>query len=167
MIPLPIKLLTLVFLILGAAGYGYMKGSAKADLQITNLVAERNQLAVDLERRNTDISNTVVTEYVDRVNVITEKEYVYRDLAQNTVPSQYVMSNGWVYTHDISATGGDADPTRASDESPSGIKDNTTLVTIAANYATCERNAEQLIQLQRWITDNRAQIEISNAEAGN
>jgi hypothetical protein len=69
------------------------------------------------------------------------------------------MSSGWVYTHDLSASAGDADPTRASDESPSGIKDNTALLTIIGNYANCQANAEQLRQLQQWIIQNKAAVD--------
>lgn len=167
MIPLPYKLLASLALLIGVFVFGYMKGSAYADTKIAEYAAEKSELLAKLEKKNSEISTTVVTEYVDRVNIIKEKEYVYRDVAENDVPSQHIMSNGWVYTHDISATNGDADSTRASDASPSGVADNTTLVTITSNYSICEQNAAQLIQLQRWITDNKAQIEKSNAEAGN
>jgi hypothetical protein len=69
------------------------------------------------------------------------------------------MSNGWVYAHDASATSGDADSARASDASPSGIKDNEALLTIFSNYSRCEQNAEQLIALQKWIADNKAAVD--------
>jgi hypothetical protein len=164
LIPLPYKILALLALIAGVFFYGYTHGSSKADLRITNLVAERNRLATDLERKNASITNTIVTQYVDRVNVIREKEYVYRDLAQNSVPSQFVMSNGWVYSHDASATGGDADATRASDATSSGIADTQALDGIIRNYAICQSNAVQLTELQRWITENQAAINSVNAE---
>jgi uncharacterized protein (UPF0333 family) len=159
LIPLPYKLIALGLLIIGVFAFGYMKGSAYADTKIAEYAAEKSKLVAELEKKNSEITNTVVTEYVDRVNVIREKEYVYRDLAQNDVPSQHIMSNGWVYTHDISASSGDADSTRASDATPSGIADNTALGTIVGNYAICEQNAAQLAQLQRWISDNKAQVE--------
>jgi hypothetical protein len=112
-----------------------------------------------LERKNSAISTQVVTEYVDRTNTIREKEYVYLDAAKNSVPSQHDMSNGWVYTHDISATSGDADSTRASDASPSGITDTTALVGIITNYSRCQQNAEQLRQLQQWIIQNKEAVD--------
>jgi len=67
-----------------------------------------------------------------------------------------------VYTHDASATNGDADATRASDASPSGIKDNEALFTIISNYSRCMQNSEQLIGLQRWVDDNKRAVEESN-----
>jgi hypothetical protein len=159
MIPLPYKLLAGAALLAGVFFYGYTKGSAHAEAELARFSAEKSAQVVELEKKNTEISNNVVTEYVDRTNTIREKEYVYLDAAKNSVPSQHVMSNGWVYTHDLSATSGDADSTRASDASPSGITDTTALVGIITNYSRCQQNAEQLRQLQQWISQNKAAVD--------
>lgn len=164
MIPLPYKLLAGAALIIGVFFYGYMKGSAYAEAELQRFAAKASQQVADLEKKNAEISNNVVTEYVDRTNTIREKEYVYIDTAKNVVPSQSVMSNGWVFTHDSSATASDADPTRASDASPSGITDTTALVGIITNYSRCQQNAQQLIALQKWITDNKAEVDRINSE---
>lgn len=165
MIPLPYKLLAGVALMLGVFVFGYMKGSAYAEAELQRFAAKNAQLTMDMEKKNSVISEKVVTQYVDRVNTIREKEYVYRDVAKTVVPSQSVLSNGWVFTHDISATGGDADATRSSDASPSGIKDNEALFTIIGNYSRCMQNAEQLRNLQQWINDNKQSIEELNKKA--
>ena len=159
MIPLPYKLLAGAALLAGVFFYGYTKGSAHAEAELARFSAEKSAQVVELEKKNTEISNNVVTEYVDRTNTIREKEYVYLDAAKNSVPSQHVMSNGWVYTHDLSATSGDADSTRASDASPSGITDTTALLAIIKNYSICMQNSEQLIGLHRWVNDNKAAID--------
>jgi len=152
MIPLPYKL------------YGYMKGSAYAEAELQRFAAKASTQVAELEKKNAEISNNVVTEYVDRTNTIREKEYVYIDTAKNIVPSQSVMSNGWVFTHDSSATASDADPTRASDASSSGITDTTALVGIITNYSRCQQNAQQLIALQKWIADNKTEVDRINSE---
>jgi hypothetical protein len=159
MIPLPYKLIAGTALLAGVFFYGYMKGSAYAEAELARFSAEKSAQIAELERKNSEISNQVVTEYVDRVNTIREKEYVYLDAAKNSVPAQHNLSNGWVYTHDLSASSGNADPARASNASSSGIKDNTALLTIISNYATCQTNAEQLRQLQQWIIQNKAEID--------
>ena len=159
MIPLPYKLLAGAALLAGVFFYGYVKGSAYAEAELARFSAEKSAQIVELEKKNTEISSQVVTEYVDRVNTIREKEYVYRDIVKDSVPAQYDLSNGWVYTHDLSATSGNADATRASDASPSGIKDNSALLTIISNYATCQSNAEQLRQLQQWIIQNKDAVD--------
>ena len=159
MIPLPYKLLAGAALLAGVFFYGYMKGSAYAEAELARFSAEKSAQIVELEKKNTEISNEVVTEYIDRTNTIREKEYVYLDAVKNDVPNQSVMSNGWVYTHDISATSGDADSTRSSDASASTIKDTDALIGIIRNYAICQANAVQLIELQRWITENKAAVD--------
>lgn len=164
MIPLPYKLLAGAALIIGVFFYGYMKGSAYAEAELQRFAAEASQQVAELEKKNSEISNKVVTEYVDRTNTIREKEYVYIDTAKNVVPSQSVMSNGWVFTHDSSATARDADPTRASDATSSGITDTTALVGIITNYSRCQQNAQQLIALQKWIADNKTEVDRINAE---
>lgn len=165
MIPLPYKLLAGAALLAGVFFYGYMKGSAYADAELARFGQKNAELVADLEKKNTEITTQVVTEYVDRVQVVKEKEYVYRDLAQNVVPSQFSLSNGWVHTHDASASANDADSTRASDASPSGITDTTALVGIIGNYSRCQQNAEQLRQLQQWIALNKEAVEKAAAEA--
>lgn len=164
MIPLPYKLLAGAALIIGVFFYGYMKGSAYAEAELQRFAAKASTQVAELEKKNAEISNNVVTEYVDRTNTIREKEYVYIDTAKNIVPSRSVMSNGWVFTHDSSATASDADPTRASDASSSGITDTTALVGIITNYSRCQQNAQQLIALQKWITDNKTEVDRINAE---
>ena len=164
MIPLPYKLLAGAALIIGVFFYGYMKGSAYAEAELQRFAAKASQQVAELEKKNSEISNKVVTEYVDRTNTIREKEYVYIDTAKNVVPSQSVMSNGWVFTHDSSATARDADPTRASDATSSGITDTTALVGIITNYSRCQQNAQQLIALQKWIADNKTEVDRINAE---
>ena len=164
MIPLPYKLLAGAALIIGVFFYGYMKGSAYAEAELQRFAAKASTQVAELEKKNAEISNNVVTEYVDRTNTIREKEYVYIDTAKNIVSSQSVMSNGWVFTHDSSATASDADPTRASDASSSGITDTTALVGIITNYSRCQQNAQQLIALQKWIADNKTEVDRINSE---
>jgi len=159
MIPLPYKLLAIGALLIGVFFYGYMKGSAYAEAELARFAAKASEQVAELERKNSAISTQVVTEYVDRTNTIREKEYVYLDAAKNSVPSQSVMSNGWVFTHDISASAGDADATRSSDASPSAVKDTDALIGIIRNYAICQSNSVQLVELQRWISENKMAVD--------
>jgi hypothetical protein len=163
MIPLPVKIFAIIFLVAGAAGYGYMKGSAHAEVELANYRAEAEKQISDLKTENAKISDNVITEYVDRTNTIREKEIVYRD-ATNTLGSQYDISNGWVYLHDSAAKLTNPDMTLASDKSPSGIMDNSALAVVISNYAICRQNAEQLSSLQKWIIDNKTAIDKLNAE---
>jgi hypothetical protein len=158
-IPFPYKLLISVALLIGVFFYGYTKGNENGKVALQKEIATRNIKIAELEKKNAEISGKVQIEYIDRVNTIREKEYVYRNLGQNDVPRQHIMSNGWVYTHDISAVSGDADSTRASDASPSGVADNQALLTIISNYANCQATREQLISLQKWIDENKKAVD--------
>ena len=159
MIPLPYKLLAIGALLIGVFFYGYMKGSAYAEAELAKFAAKASEQVAELEKKNAEISNDVVTEYVDRTNTIREKEYVYLDAAKDVVPNQSVMSNGWVFTHDISASAGDADASRSSDASPSAVKDTDALIGIIRNYAICQSNSVQLVELQRWISENKMAVD--------
>ena len=163
-IPLPYKLLIIVFLLAGALSVGYVKGLEKSKQVIAEYEAKANAQIASLEKKNNEISNKVVTEYVDKVRTVKEKEYVYRDQAQTVVPSRAELSSGWVYLHDASAKGLPAVPARSADEASSGIKDNVALGTIVGNYSVCIQNAQQLTGLQRWINDTKAAVDKANAE---
>lgn len=164
MIPLPVKLLAILFLVLGAAGWGYMKGSAYAEIELANYQAKAQKQITELEKKNTEISGHVVTEYVDRVNTIHDKEVIYKTITGKMEP-QHDMSNGWVELHDAAARLANPDAVLASDKSPSGVMDNSALAVVIGNYAVCHENKEQLVSLQKWITDNKAAIDAANLKA--
>lgn len=165
MIPLPVKILAIIFLVAGAVGYGYMKGSAHAEVELANYRASAEKQISDLKTENAKISDNVVTEFVDRTNVVREKEVIYRDVAGKMQP-QHDLSNGWIHLHDVAARLANPDMKLASDSSPSGVMDNTALAVVISNYSVCRQNAEQLASLQKWINDNRAAIDAMNAKKG-
>jgi hypothetical protein len=164
MIPFPVKIMAIIFIVLGAAGWGYMKGSAHAEIELANYQAKAEKQISDLKTENTKISDNVVTEYVDRVNTIHDKEIIYRTATTKMVP-QHDMSNGWIELHDASARLANPDAILASDKSPSGIMDNSALAVVISNYAVCHENKQQLISLQKWIADNKTAIDAANLKA--
>ena len=165
MIPFPVKILAIIFIVLGAAGWGYMKGSAHAEIELANYQAKAEKQISDLKTENTRISDNVTTEYVDRTNTIHDKEVIYRDRIVDLGPGTNNLSNGWVELHDAAARLADPDAQLASDKSPSGIMDNSALAVVLTNYSVCHQNKQQLISLQSWITQNRAAIEKANLQA--
>jgi hypothetical protein len=165
MIPLPIKLMAILFLVLGAAGWGYMKGSAHAEIELANYQAKAEKQISSLKTENVKISDNVTTEYVDRTNTIRDTEIIYRDRLVGLGESQNNLSNGWVELHDAAAKLANPDALLASDKSPSGIMDNSALAVVLTNYSVCHQNKQQLISLQSWITQNRAAIDKANLQA--
>ncbi len=100
MIPLPYKLLAIGAALVGVFVFGYMKGSAYAEAELARFSAEKSEQVAELERKNSAISTQVVTEYVDRVNTIREKEYVYRDTVKDSVLAKYsTVTNTKLYAH--------------------------------------------------------------------
>ena len=153
-----------MFIVGGAFGYGFRKGNERAEVEINKYANQVEQLKLDLEKEQNNIKEKVVTQFVDKVKVVKEKEYVLQQQATEAVPAQHDLSNGGVYIHDH-ATSPDSsisDPTRAADGSSSGIKDNEALLTIISNYSTCLKTNQQLIGLQQWIIDTKQSIENKN-----
>lgn len=171
LIPLPYKIIggatAAIALIGGTYFYGYTKGTAKAEAELMAFAARSSQQIAELQERNAELSNNVQIQYVDRVNTIREKEYVYRDIAENRVAPKCELSNGWVHVHDASTGAGDANTTRAADETPSGITDTQALVGIVGNYSRCQQNAQQLALLQKWILENKHLADKAAEEAKN
>jgi phosphomannomutase len=142
--------------------YGVEVGKHQADQQIEAYLEKINSLQERLKKAQKNVNVQVVTQYVDRIKTIVKKEKEYVHEATNDVPSEFTVSVGWVYLHDIAATGGDADPTLSSNGSSSGIKDNIALATIVENYEICEQNSEQLKELQKWLTDTKNLIDLND-----
>lgn len=163
MIPFPVKIMAIVFLLAGAVGFGYMKGIAAGDRAMLEYQANAEKQISELKEENTRISNEVTTEFVENTNTIREKEIIYRDVAGKMQP-QHDMSNGWIHLHDAAARLVNPDMQLASDASPSGVMDNSALAVVMSNYSICKQNAEQLTSLQKWINENKAAIEASNAK---
>lgn len=165
MIPFPVKIIAIIFIVLGAAGWGYMKGSAHAEVELANYQAKAENQISELKTENTKISDNVTTEFVDRTNTIRDKEIIYRDRLVDLGKGTNNLSNGWVELHDAAAKLADPDAVLASDLSPSGIMDNAALTVVLTNYRVAHENKQQLISLQKWITDNKAAIDAANLKA--
>jgi hypothetical protein len=126
---------------------------ATMEADAATLRAEQAELQAKLTAEIANVKERIVTKYVDRVKVITKKEYIYREQATNNVPDRTELSNGWVSLHDDAATGRDADSTRSSDATGSGVASNQALAVVTDNYAACHANAEQLTALQEYVRE--------------
>lgn len=143
-------------------GYNHGKDKCQAAWDEEKTAA---QLQVDKAQQQINVqSDKTVTQYVDRWNTLKEKEYVYVDTAKGRVPGQHDVSNGWVYLHDKAATADNADPAIASDDTPSGIKDNQALAVVVSNYARCLEDKNKLIALQTWVTDTKKAVDEANSK---
>ena len=160
----PYKVAFIALAIVSAGGAGYVKGSGDATNKAQEQVIESLTKAVKLEQELADAKENVITEYVDRIQIVKERDIIYANTATTSVPSQFNVSNGWLYLHDTAAKAGDADRARASDASASDVKDNQALATVVSNYSICLQNAQQLTSLQQWILDSKDKIEKAEKE---
>ena len=110
LIPLPYKILAVVLIVGGAFAAGYKKGTDQGEVLIQKAANEAELLKIELEKEQANIKERVVTEYVDKIKVVTQRETIYRDAAQQQVPGKFNLTNGWVYLHDTSVQGLDLDP---------------------------------------------------------
>ena len=166
LIPLPYKIIAVVFIVGGAFAAGYKKGTAQGEVMIQQAANEAEQLKIELEKEQANIKERVVTEYVDKIKIVKEREVVYQNAAENEVKGKYNLTNGWVYLHDASVMGEQLDPQKTTDDADSIVKDNQALGTVLSNYSTCLQNAQQLVSLQSWILETKASIDKQNAERG-
>ena len=136
--------------------------NAKLELQLAE-IDKQNALILaknkELEKKGAEITVQVVTKYVDRIKVVTEKgNDVIREVpvyVTEKADANCTIPTGWVYIHNKAAAGTDqsripqapVDPNEAS----TGIALSDTAKAIGENYKRYHQVAEQLKSLQEWI----------------
>ena len=167
LIPLPYKILAVVFIVGGAFAAGYQKGMAGADAEINRYANQVEDLSIALKKEQQMIREVVKVEYVDKITKIKEKETKIVQAAAEKVPGQYDLSNCWVHTHNAAASPTlDLDENLASDPTSSFVRDNAALQTVVQNYSICLQNAQQLTSLQKYIMDVNKKIDEENKKRG-
>lgn len=151
----PWVLLALVAALLGTYGLGRHQGAAaerkdwqaKADAGARK-VAEQGERAAGK-------TVEVVTQYVDRVEVIREKARTITKEVPIYVPSDSCsMPGGFRMLHDAAARGGLPDPAGVADAPAAPAQD--VAATVSDNYGTYHEIAEQLTSLQEWVRGQAA-----------
>ncbi|WP_269503720.1 hypothetical protein [Burkholderia sp. IMCC1007] len=130
-----------------ALQHAALVGAGKRADDLARQVRDRTE-----ERDQARLNEKVVTQYVDRVQVVREKGdtiikevpiYVDREADRAcTVPV------GFVRLHDAAAANVPVGDPGSTDAAPAGIALSGVAATVAGNYTTCHENAEQLIALQ-------------------
>ncbi|UVS89116.1 hypothetical protein [Burkholderia glumae] len=99
----------------------------------------------------------VVTQYVDRVQVVREKgDTIIKEVpvyVDREADRACVVPVGFVRVHDGAAANVPVGDPGSADAAPSGIALSAVAATVAGNYTTCHENAEQLIALQARVRD--------------
>jgi hypothetical protein len=135
---------------------GLGKGDAKVqyDKYLSDYLIRIKELELSLEKEQQNIKIEVVTKYVDKIRVVKEKEFVYRDKIKEVPVIRDDLPYDWLRLHNEAATrSGNSETSENSDGTAGGVGANKALDTIIHNYSTCEQNRQQLISLQKWIND--------------
>lgn len=148
-IPLPYRILAVLLIILGVYGIGRWHGSTATQEQWD---AEKLAQAVRVAETKTAQAETavkVVTEYVDRIQVVREKgDTIIKKVPVYVPTDSCSLPGGFRVLHDAAAANTLPDSTRVADAPAADAQ--TVAATVADNYNTCNGIREQLIALQAW-----------------
>lgn len=180
-IPLPWKILGAVVLVLTLIVGIYFSGYNNAKVHYENVCAiEKNEIKTKYEkqindfriqsaaqidrltRREAEVKEVVVTQFVDRVNTIRDNNTIYRDAIVEVPTRNENLSVGWVDVHDSVVKG--QQPTSQGDTSDSGVSDTQALLRVSANYSLCKETEAQLSSLQEWVRRMEAEASAANKE---
>lgn len=152
--------LALGALVAASAGWGYTRGATAVQDRWDKRTAEHSSAVAIVRQRQAEVTERVVTEYVDRVRTVqVAGDTIIREVPVY-VPTQCDpdgrLPAGWRVQHDAAASGEPADPARFADAAP--VAPDTAAETVARNYLACRLNAEQLIALQAWVREQAAVV---------
>lgn len=152
-------LLLVGVLIIG--GFGFVAGTSIERTKARQAEIEQLREAFDQGRQLGTVRDRIVTEYVDRVQVIEKRgETIIKEVpvyVSEAADRACAVPVGFVRLHDAVAAGLPAPGAAgAADDAPSGIALSAVTGTVAGNYTACHANAEQLSQLQALLRQYQA-----------
>lgn len=118
--------------------------------------AEANARRLQGELAQAQLSQRVVTEYVDRVRVVQERgKTIIKEVPTHvtaTADAACPVPVGFVRLHNSAAQNMPLDPAPGNPDAPApGVALSTVASTVADNYTTCHATAAQLNALQDWV----------------
>ena len=155
----PYRLLALAALCIALIGFGWHKGASHVQAQWDAATATQQQALAQAQFRQAEATVQVVTQYVDRIQVVREKGDTLIQEIPVYVPVQAdaacTVHRGFVSLHDVAAAGELPESARDADAPAEGLALSAVAATVVTNYQTCHENAEQLKALQDWIRQTR------------
>ena len=155
----PYRLLALAALCITLFGSGWLKGASHVQAQWDAATAAQQQAQAQVQIRQAQATVQVVTQYVDRIQVVREKGDTLIQEVPVYVPVQTdaacTVHHGFVSLHDAAAAGELPQSARDADAPAEGLALSAVAATVVTNYQTCHENAEQLKALQDWIRQTR------------
>lgn len=160
-IPWPYRLLAIALLAAALVGFGYVKGLDHAADEAAKADSRALQGVIKIERKQQAISASVSTaheiarEQTRIVYRMIDKE-VIQYVQASTPAARCQLDAGWVRLHDAAALSRIPGSPGESDAQPTHFTAADGLATVTGNYESCTETRQQLIDLQRWIAEQRA-----------
>lgn len=147
--------IALVLLLLAGGGVFWQEQRVRSALDQRD-TARVQLAAAQAAAKSAKTTTTVVTQYVDRVQIvreagatITREVPVYVTAKADTACP---VPLGFVRVHDAAAAGQLPQRSAGDLDAPApGVALSTVADTVADNYTTCHETREQLIALQAWV----------------
>ena len=140
-------------------GFGWLKGASHVQAKWDAATAKQQQAQAQAQIRQAEATVQVVTQYVDRIQVVREKGDTLIQEIPVYVPVQAdavcTVHRGFVSLHDAAAAGELPTAPGDADAPAEGLALSAVATTVVTNYQTCHENAEQLKTLQDWIRQTR------------
>lgn len=163
LIPWPYRWLAVAALAVALIGFGWNKGADHVQAQWDAATQKQTLQATAVRQRQAEATVKVVTQYIDRVRIVREKDETIIKEVPVYVPVQAdaacTINRGFVRLHDAAAAGELPEAARDADATAAGLALSTVATTVTANYQTCHENAEQLRALQTWIREMKVAAE--------
>jgi len=149
-IPLPYRILIAIAVLAAVYALGNYHGANRVQTSWDLEKAQQAEAAANTATEQANATVKVVTEFVDRVQVVREKGKTIIKEVPVYVPStdSCDLSGGFRVLHDAAAANTLPDSTRVADAPAANAQ--TVAATVAENYNTCHGIREQLIGLQAW-----------------
>lgn len=157
LVPLPYRLLAITLLAVALVGFGWVKGAGHVQAEWGAANAKQAAQVVAVKQRQAEAAVQVVTQYVDRIQVVREAgAAIVKEVPVYVSPeadAACVLSRGFVRLHDAAAAGRVPGPAGSADAAPAGIALSAAAGTVADNYERCHENSAKLEALQDWIRE--------------
>lgn len=138
--------------------YGHLRynaGQASTQAKWDAAVAAQAVADAKLGTQQAEVTERIVTRYVDRIKVVREKgKTIIQEVPRYVSATDCPLAPGFRVFHDAAAAGEVPDPAAVADAAP--VPAATAAGTIASNYGTCHETAATLTALQAWVREQAA-----------
>jgi hypothetical protein len=150
-----LRIVGIVLLVVGV----YFRGGYGVEMEWRAKVEEIKLEIAKKEKESAEVSQKVVTKYVETVKVVKEKgDVIIKEIPTFITKSdddKCAVPNGFVSVHDAAAKNEIPETTRGTNEGTSEVKISGVAETVVENYTTYHQVAEQLKSLQNWIREQQ------------